>query len=382
MMAGEANTLSGFKVIDKYTFSIELLYPYGAFESVLAVSMLPILPKKARLEAGEAWGMDVLIGSGPYKLKSFEPGESLELVVNPDYHGHVPNVDGIKMMNMDESTALIEWEAGNIDLAGVSSALVRDYEKRFPDNLKKQVLVGTVRLQLNPSIPPLDDVNVRKAIAMAIDKTELVEGYFEDNVVAINGIIPEGIPGFNNNIPLEGWKYDPEGAKQLLIDSGYPNGVTFTATVRESSTSFPKELQLLKEQLAKANITMEIDKIDSAGYTAKRNSNNMQSMLADWYADFIDGDMYLFSLFHSDYSRGYSVGLVDEWYDSQVELGRTLQGDEKRELYEKLDDYLAYEVFNFVPLYQDQSFLLISDRVEGVFLKKDCLYTFSRASIK
>ncbi len=138
----------------------------------------------------------------------------------------------------------------------------------------------------------------------------------------------------------------------------------------------------MKEQLAKANITMEIDKIDSAGYTAKRNSNNMQSMLADWYADFIDGDMYLFSLFHSDYSRGYSVGLVDEWYDSQVELGRTLQGDEKRELYEKLDDYLAYEVFNFVPLYQDQSFLLISDRVEGVFLKKDCLYTFSRASIK
>ncbi len=78
------------------------------------------------------------------------------------------------------------------------------------------MLVGTVRLQLNPSIPPLDDVNVRKAIAMAIDKTELVEGYFEDNVVAINGIIPEGIPGFNNNIPLEGWNSRSRGSEAAL----------------------------------------------------------------------------------------------------------------------------------------------------------------------
>lgn len=381
MMNGEADTLSGFKVIDKYTFSIELLYPYSAFESVLAVSMLPILPKKARLEAGDEWGLTVLVGSGPYKLKSFEPGKSLEMEVNPDYHGKVPNVDGIKMINMDTSTALIEWEAGNIDVAEVPSELVPDYESRFPNNLKKQVLVGTVRLQLNCTIPPLDDLNVRKAIAMAIDKTELVDGYFNNNVVAINGIIPEGIPGFNNNMPSD-FKYDPEGAKQLLTDNGYPNGVTITATVRESSTSFPKELQILKEQLAKANINMEIEKIDSAGYTEKRNSNNMQCMLADWYADFIDADMYLYSLFHSDYSSSYSVGLNDSWYDSQVELARALEGDEKRELYEKLDDYLAYEVFSFVPLYQDQIFIVTSDRVDGVFVKKDCLYTFANASIK
>lgn len=382
MMNGEADTLSGFKVIDKYSFSIELLYPYGAFESVLAVSMLPILPKKARLEAGEDWGLTVAVGSGPYKLKSFEPGKSLELVVNPDYHGTVPNVDGIKMMNMDTSTALIEWEAGNIDVAEVPSELVPDYQSRFPSNLTKQVVVGTVRLQLNCTIAPLDDVNVRKAIAMAIDKTELVEGYYNNNVVAINGIIPDGIPGFNNDIPSSFGGYDPEGAKQLLIDSGYPDGVTFTATVRDSSTSFPKELQLLKEQLAKANITMEIEKIDSAGYTEKRNSNNMQSMLADWYADFIDADMYLYSLFHSSYSDSYSVGLHDDWYDSQVELARTLEGDEKRELYEELDDYLAYEQFCFVPLYQDASYFVTSDRVSGVFIKKDCLYTFSGASIQ
>ncbi|MBQ8564010.1 MAG: ABC transporter substrate-binding protein [Firmicutes bacterium] len=380
MMAGEADTLEGFKVIDEHTFSIELMYPYGAFESVLATSMLPILPSDARIAAGDTWGLDTLIGSGPYKLVSFEPAESVELAVNPDYHGNVPNVDGIKMMNMDTSTAIMEWEAGNIDFCDVSNSQVADVESKYPDNLQSQVMMGSVRFQLNQSMAPLDDVNVRKAIAMAIDKSPLIDGYLEGRANPLYGCIPEGIPGWVDD--SEGAvAYDPEGAKKLLEESGYPDGVTFDAVVRESSDSFKYELQILQDMLKEAGITMEIVQVDSASYTEMRNNNKMQSMLADWYADFVDADMYLYTLFHSDYSNGYSCANNDEWFDEQVELARTMSVEEKGVLYEQLDKYLANEVFAFVPLYQEKQYCLCSDRLEGVFLKKDCLYTFRDASI-
>lgn len=380
MMAGETDKLEGFKIIDKYTFSIELMYPYSAFEAVLATSMMPIIPKKARLEAGDAWGSSVMVGSGPYMLKYFKPAETLELTVNPDYHGKKPDVDGLKMVNMDPSTALMEWEAGNIDFCEVPTDLVNDYRKRFPKQFKEQPVVGSIRLGMNLSMPPLDDINVRKAIAMSIDQDELVNGYFKGNKVRLNGILPEGIPGFDPN--AKATPYDPEGAKALLAASGYPNGVKFTANVSETSSSFKFELQLLKEQLAKAGITMEIEQIDNATYYERRGVNQIQSMLADWYADFIDADMYLYTLFHSDYSPSFSISYNNPWYDSQVELGRTLEGDEKAELYRKLDAYLSTEEYVYVPLYQDKVFFLCSDRLTGVFIKKDNLYTFANASIK
>ncbi len=380
MMAGEADTLEGFKVIDDYTFSIELLYPYGAFESVLATSMLPILPSDARVEAGDAWGMDVLIGSGPYKLVSFEPAESVELATNTEYHGNVPNVDGIKMMNMDTATAIMEWEAGTIDFCDVSNSQVEDVESKYPENLQSQVMMGSVRLQLNQTMPPLDDVNVRKAIAMSIDSSALIDGYLGGRANKLYGCIPEGIPGWVDD--AEGAvAYDPAAAKQLLADSGYPDGVEFEAVVRESSDSFKFELQIMQDQLKEAGITMNITQVDSATYSEMRNNNKIQCNEADWYADFVDADMYLYTLFHSSYSDGYSCGNHDDWFDEQVELARTLSVEEKGVLYEKLDKYLANEVFAFVPLYQEKQYCLCSDRLEGVFLKKDCLYTFKNASI-
>lgn len=379
MMAGEADTLEGFKVIDDYTFSIELLYPYSAFEAVLATSMLPILPKEARLEAGDAWGTSVLIGSGPYKLKSFTPAESLEMEVFEDYHGTKPNVDGIQMVNMDNSTALMEWEAGNIDFCEVPSDLVADYRERFPDQLQEQVLLGSIRLQLNSSIPPLDDLNVRKAIAMSIDRDEIVDGYYQGNVKKLNGILPDGIPGFDPN--AKAYEYDPEGAKALLAESGYSDGVEITATVRESSEGFKQVLQIIQEQLKKVGITMNIEQVDSASYIEIRGGNKMQTMLGDWYADFTDADMYLYTLFHSDYSAAYSNGYSNEWYDEQVEKARSMEGDEKAELYKELDAFLTMEEVAYVPIFQDMGFCLCSDRVSGVFMKKDCLYTFANASI-
>lgn len=381
MENGESDYLEGMKIIDDYNFEFTLMYPYAAFEATLATSMIPILPAHLRADAGDEWGTTILpVGTGPYKVKSFEPGVEVVLETNQDYHGTVPNCDGIIITEMDTSTALMEFEAGNIDFCEVPSDMTATYKEAFPDNFHSQVVAGTIRFGMNCSMAPLDDVRVRQAIAMSVDKHELTDGYFGGNTVATNCVIPDGIAGYDSTTPEI--TRDIDGAKALLAEAGYPNGVEFTAIVRESSTSFPLELQLLQEQMKEAGIIMNIEKVDSATYSEMRNSNRIQSNLADWYADYMDADMYLYALFHSTFCDGFSIAYHDDWLDEQLEIARSSQDPaERTELYKKLDRYLANEKFVFIPLYQDQSFWLCSSRVEGLAIKKDCLYTFMYTSV-
>ena len=380
MMNGETHELEGFKIIDDYNFTMEIEYPYAAFTSVLAVSMLPILPADQPTEAGDAWGISVINGTGPYKLKEFLPGEKVVLEVNKDYHGKVPNVDGIELLNMDGSTAYMEWEAGTIDICDVDSDHVAEYEERFPNNFMRQPVVGTVRFQFNPGYEPLSNKEVRRAVSYAINREEIVDGFYKGCVQIINGVIPDGIPGYDPDREYHG--YDPEMAKQILAEAGYPDGVTITASVRDTSTSWRSLLQLIQSQMAPAGITLEIETADAAGMMDKRNNGLIRCMLSDWYADYIDADMYMYNLFQSDYSRSMSNIRDDPWYDEQVDIARRLTDQAERErIYRELDNYLVNEDYNFVPLLQDCSFMLCSDRVSGVFMKKDLLVTFANASI-
>ncbi|MCR4711773.1 MAG: ABC transporter substrate-binding protein [Clostridia bacterium] len=381
MMEGKTHELSGFTVIDDYNFTIEIEYPYAAFTSVLAVSMLPILPKDQPTEAGDDWGIGTINGSGPYKLKEFLPGEKVVLETNPDYHGDIPDVDGIEFINMDSATAFMEWEAGTIDLCDVDSDHVAEYEEKYPNNFVRQPVVGTVRFQVNPGIAPLDNKQVREAITYAINREEIVNGHYKGNMQIINGVIPDGIPGFDPN--REYHEYDPEKAKALLAEAGFPDGITITASVRDTSEDWKQVLQLLQNQMAPAGITLEIETLDAAGLMDKRNNGLIQCMLSDWYADYIDADMYMYNLFQSDYSKNMSNIRNDAWYDEQVENARRITDQaEREEIYKMLDNYLVNEDYNFTPLFQDVSFMLCSDRVSGVFMKKDLLITFSHASIK
>ena len=114
-----------------------------------------------------------------------------------------------------------------------------------------------------------------------------------------------------------------------------------------------------------------------------RNSNRIQANLGDWYADYMDADMYMYALFHSSFSDGFSIGFHDDWFDEQVEYARSCQdNDERTQIYKDLDRYLSVEQYVFVPLYQDQMFYLTSDRIENVFIKADMLYNFQNASVK
>jgi peptide/nickel transport system substrate-binding protein len=379
MMEGKDSSLAGFKVIDNYTFSIELEYPYTAFVAVLAVPPLAIMPKDACEKAGERWGIDTIIGTGQYKLKSFNPGVELIIERNNDYWGTKAKLDGVKWNHMTAETQLLEWEAGTIDICGVDVAVVDGYVKKYPNNVVEQEYVGTHWLIFNFDMPPFNDVRVREAVGLATNIETLCKDYFGGHVRQARGVIPPGIVGYDPSKPLR--QYNPERAKQLLAEAGYPNGIDIEATVRETALTWVEIFQILQEQYKLANIRLTIDKVDSAGSLEKRTTGHNQLYMLSWYADFLDPDNFLFTVYHSSTAKFFSTGFRDSYFDEQLTKGRTISLSAKQKFYSDLESYLLNEKIAAWPLYTPTGYILRSDRVKDVYVKKDFLYTFEIGSL-
>ncbi|HIU42809.1 MAG TPA: ABC transporter substrate-binding protein [Candidatus Ventrousia excrementavium] len=379
---GQIDTLESVVVIDDYHFSIELEYGYTAFLAVLAVAPLNIVPMDACEAAGDRWGIDTLIGTGPFKLESFNPNNEIVLVRNDDYHGEVVQLDGVEILNMDANTALIEWEAGTIDVCSVSTSLVDGYldNPDYADNVQFTEYIGIHCLNFNQDLEPFDDQRVRLAVGLATDIQSLCDGYFQGHIKPAKSLIPKGVLGYDDSLPeLE---YDPERAKELLADAGYPDGITITATMTEGS-DWDKIYQVLQEQYKLANITLEIEKVDSAGWLDKRSTGNVQFYMMNWYADFVDPDNFLYSLYHSSVATFFSNGMNDPEWDAKLDAGRLITDlDEKQEYYADLEYWLSREHVAEWPLYAPAGYTLVSDRVHEVFCKSDFLMSFTEGYIE
>ena len=381
MEAGEADTLEGFKLIDDYTFEITLYEPYGIFEATMATSYMAILPAHLRPNYGDEWGTTVMpVGSGPYKVESFDPGVKLVLVPNENYWGEVPDIDGIIITNMDSATAIMEYEAGNIDFCKIDTDLVEDTMKRFPDNVHEQLVVGGTRIGLNTSMAPLDNPKVRQAFAMAVDREGIISGYYQNHVAPLNGVIPAGIPG--NDGTLEATPYDLDAAKALLTEAGYPDGITLDVAIRESQSDFAFIFQYIQDQASQIGINLNITKMDSSAYSETRQNNQIMVTMTQIYADFIDSYQYVYNQFNSKVSDRRSIGLHDDWFDEKSNELLCLSGAENAKLARELDEYLCKEIYATIPICQDKMYYLCTDRVNGLFIKSDNLFNFSGLSVE
>lgn len=373
--------LTGIKAIDDYHFTLELYYPYSAFSSVLAAAPLVIYPSDAAEAAGDRWGIDTFIGTGPFKVESFEPKTKVVLDRYDEYHGGAKKLDKIEIINMNKETALLEFEAGNVDVVGVETQLVDSYlnNPEYKDNVKFQEYLGIYTVQFNQDLAPLDNPKVREAVALATDRKAIVEGYFKGHVKPAKSLFPPGIPGYDASLPE--LPYDVEKAKALLAEAGYPNGVEIKATVTENS-SFLNLLQILQQQYAKANITMNIELVDAAGWFDKRSTGNVQVMIMNWFADFNDPDNFIYSLYHSSSEDFLSTGNKDKEFDAALEKGRLITDPaEKQKFYADLEYKLTREKFATWPLYTPAGYYMVSDRAKNVFIKQDFLWWYSDADI-
>ncbi|MEC8857154.1 MAG: peptide ABC transporter substrate-binding protein, partial [Chloroflexota bacterium] len=219
-LAGSSNAISGVQVINDSTLTITTDAPKPYFLSKLTYPVSFVLDQQ-NVESGRDWIFEP-IGTGPFRLEEYRPGEVLRLAKFNDYHLGPAMIDEVEFL-ISGGNSMLMYENDELHITGIPLGLLEGVLD--PSNaLSREVVPAPPQFDVdyfgfNTTEPPFDDVKVRQAFNYAIDRSSLASTLLEDLVVPAAGILPPGFPGYNRD--LKGYEYDPDKARQLIQDSKY-----------------------------------------------------------------------------------------------------------------------------------------------------------------
>lgn len=370
---GEADTLEGFAVIDDTHFSITLNTANAGFLAELTSPAMSIVDKET-VESVANFGLSCedTVGTGPYKVTEWVVNDHFTLEYNDKYWGEVPSVKkAIVSIIPDPSTQNLMYQNGEldiIDLEALDSSIVEaTYKAQYADKLVVSSRVGLTYFALNENNQYLSDVNVRKALQMAVDADTIVSSIYAGNAMVENGIIPKGVWGFNKDLTRSA--YDPEGAKALLADAGYADGEISFELSMDSSASSNLQLvyQVVQQNLQAIGINAGIKSYDESSWLDLRKSGEMDSFIATWTMDYNDPANIMYTFFGSAAkTRIRSLNYSDTEVMARVAAASGITDDAKRMAeYQALEKKIVVDDAAWVPLLGGTHLFAIGDRVES-----------------
>lgn len=368
---GSADTLEGVEVVDDYTVKITLKEPFAAFLSCLTAPGLSIYDSEATEAAGDQFGMDpaVTVGTGPFRFTGWTFNDQLVLERNEDYWRGAPELPGVVIKIIpDTETQTMMFESGELDLLDLD--FVTDAADRFletyPDQIVQGPRVGITYLTMNFNIEPFQDVKVRKAVQMAIDRQAILDALYGGRGQVEHGIYPYGLIGFHEGQTKI--SYDPEGAKALLSEAGYGSGFQMElAADASASDTVTMALEIIKEQLAAVGIDAQIKNYDESTWLETRKAGELGSFMSTWTADFNDPENFIYTFFgNEEKTRIRSINYPDTAVMSRVSGARGIVNeDERLAEYQDLEEKLIHEDAAWVPMYSRMHLWAVSRRVQN-----------------
>lgn len=368
---GEADTLSGFSVIDDLHFSITLEKANAGFVAELTGPAISVVDKET-MQQVQNFGLSCedTIGTGPYKVTEWVVNDHYTLEYNDKYWGDEPSVKKmIVSIIPDASTQNLMYQNGEldiIDLESLDSSIVEaTYKTQYADKLISCSRVGLTYLALNANNKYLSDVNVRKAIQQAIDVESIVSSIYAGDAIIENGIIPEGIWGFDKE--LQRPAYDPDAAKEMLTAAGYAEGeITFELAMDSSASSNVQLVyQVIQQNLSAVDISAEIKSYDESSWLDLRKSGEMDSFVANWTMDYNDPANIMYTFFGSaDKTLIRSLNYADTDVMARVAAASGITDDEARmKEYRELERKIVIDDAAWVPLLGNMHLFAIGERV-------------------
>ena len=280
--------------LDAYTVQFSLCVPDPAFLSKMAFSPFAIYPQEW-LESTTAPGarLDNPIGTGPYMVSEWVRGESLTFVRNPNYTGDEEVfADTIVFRWSAESAArLLELQAGTID--GIDNVGPADFEVVQSDPNLQLVIrpaLNVFYVGVTNTFPPFDDVRVRQAVAMGIDRQRIVDTFYPPGSEAASHFTPCAIPNACAGDPW--YDFDPVAARDLLTEAGYPDGfetsLYFRDVIRGYLPEAPRVAEEIQAQLSEnLGIDAQIVVMESGAFIAASAAGELDGFhLLGWGADY------------------------------------------------------------------------------------------------
>lgn len=291
--AGNTTDLAGVKVIDDHTVSIELTAPNATFLHVMGLNFASVVPREEVEKYGEDFGKNP-VGTGAYELAEWTLGQKLVFEKNADYfRTGIPYINTITFeVGQEPLVALQRLERDEVDIAGdgipPAKFLQFKNDPRFQNLMVTGDQLHTGYLTLNVTMPPLDNLKVRKAINMAINKDRIVR-IINGRATPANQPLPPAMPGYDKN--YEGYPFDPEAAKALLAEAGFADGFETELFVMNTDPQ-PRIAQAMQQDLANIGIRANIKSLAQANVIAAGGVQDQAPMVWSggmaWIADFPD----------------------------------------------------------------------------------------------
>jgi oligopeptide transport system substrate-binding protein len=334
----------GVRALDELTLAVELEGPTNYFPYILAISPLLPVPRHVVQAHGAAWEEPGrIVTNGPFRLTAWERGESLVLERNPTYHGRFTgNLQRVECSFLSGQPArfLQLYEEDRLDICSdLAPAEMNLARQRYAGEFVSGPRLSIDFIGFDVSRPPFDDRRVRRAFALATDREMLahvaLRGYA---FPATGGLVPPGMPGHSPGIGLP---YDPEAARHLLAEAGYPGGRGFPAIdcLARDDPGHDLLCEYLQAQWLE-NLGVEItwQEIEWGRFPDRMSENIPHLWMVGWWADYPDPDDYLRVLYWLAHVWQHKV------YDRLVGGARRVMDQEERmRMYQRADKILIEE---------------------------------------
>jgi oligopeptide transport system substrate-binding protein len=345
----------GVRALDRRTVRVELHSPTPFFLDLCTFPTLAVVPRQAIEKHGDHWIMArPLPASGPYTLESWRLRDRIRARRNPRYWDAArTQSEGVDFLTMESAmTALNLYETGAADIIWdkplIPSELMEVLGRRRDCHTFNYL--ATFFLRFNVTRPPFKDPRVRKALALAIDKQRIVQRITRAGEKVASHLTPDGIARYD---PPEGLGYDPDGARRLLAEAGFPGERGFppfqylliNPTIEQQ---IAVELQAMWQK--ELGIRAELRQNEMKVYQALQTALDYDVSRSSWTGDYNDANTFLeLFLSHNGNNR---TGWKNPRYDELLRTANTeLDPNRRATLLREAETLLVREEAPIVPIY-------------------------------
>jgi ABC-type transport system substrate-binding protein len=369
--ARKAASVKGIEAPDDATLRLTIDAPKAYFLAKLTYPTAYAVCKEEIQRTHGSVTESSMIGTGPFKLVEYRHGDRLVLQANPDYYEGAPRVPRMeRRILLQDDTRHAKFAAGELDISDVSMAMYRADRR----NAKLQPLLhqferpSVYYLALNQkAFAPFKDRRVRQAFARAVNKSQIISTVHEGVPRLAEGILPYGIPGFDPR--FKGLQYDPEAARKLLAEAGYPGGKGFpalTLSYRASVNDIGNTATAVQEDLQKnLGISVRLDETEWGKFLNRRQQGEMPFYFLRWAADYLDPQNFLSTMLHSKAPLN-TLGYANPQFDLLCDQADLMQDETKRMATYRQAEAIAVQDAPWIPVYFQKDVELWSPRLQGV----------------
>ncbi len=381
------NTIQEVEVVDDHTVVFHLNSTFAPFLAHLTHTSTAIVHPDVVSHDRSAFVEDNAVGTGPFRYASWQRGERIDLERYDGYWGDQPGVSGVAFLNVPEDTtrmAMVETGQAHVAVRVPPQDVARIDAN---PNVTVHNVSGlrTIYIFFNHLMEPFTDARVRQAINYAVDKEEIVEFVMGGAARVSDAPVAPGIFGYT---PVGPYDYDPERARQLLAEAGFPNGLTIE--LWSPTARYPQDIQVaqaIQGQLAEVGITAEITSIEWAAYleatSQPAESTRVPVALLGWGTVTGDSDYGLYALFHSSQAPNpnrafYNNSVVDSLLD---EARTNPDASVRQQLYADAME-LIWTDAPWLFLYSESQVVAMRDEVSGFVIHPTERFLANNASLR